>query len=216
MYARKVNDQELNFSVSGMLWRRSLIMIDRETKSLWSHLLGKAMDGTLKGTTLETLPGVITTWKAWKEAQPKTSVLVMSRTAREFVKEFHEQPGRFVLGLRLLHRAKAYPFEALIAQPVINDTFGEDAVLLVYDPDGTGGRAFDRRVKVKNEDRTLQFERGKGKLTDRETRSVWSEEGRCVEGVLKGIELRELPAIPSFAKAWKQFYPETEIYKLPK
>ena len=48
MYARKTKERTLTFGVSGMLWNRSLVMYDRETKSLWSHMLGEAMQGRLK------------------------------------------------------------------------------------------------------------------------------------------------------------------------
>ena len=47
MYASQVEEQTLTFAVSGMLWKRSLVMVDSETKTLWSHLLGKAMRGKL-------------------------------------------------------------------------------------------------------------------------------------------------------------------------
>ena len=53
MYATKVEDKRLTFFVSGMLWQRSLVMQDKETGSLWSHILGEAMRGSLKGTSLE-------------------------------------------------------------------------------------------------------------------------------------------------------------------
>ena len=42
-----------------MLWNRSLVMYDVETKSNWSHILGRAMDGEMKGTRLEMLPSEI-------------------------------------------------------------------------------------------------------------------------------------------------------------
>ena len=45
MYARKVDNRTLTFGVSGLLVRNSLVMYDRETGSLWSHLSGKALDG---------------------------------------------------------------------------------------------------------------------------------------------------------------------------
>ena len=44
-----VKDRKLTLCVSGKLWNRSLIMMDKETDSLWSHLLGEAMAGPLEG-----------------------------------------------------------------------------------------------------------------------------------------------------------------------
>ncbi|MFT4638235.1 MAG: hypothetical protein ACI8T1_001554 [Verrucomicrobiales bacterium] len=209
MYARKVQGKELTFAVSGKLWNRSLVMVDNQTDSLWSHLLGKSMEGELKGTQLETLPGVIMTWKAWKEAHPKTSVLKMSRTADEFVKAFHESPGRFVLGVRSETAAKAYSFESLKAERVINDVFEKGPIIVLYDPEGTGGRVFSRSLDGK----TLTFRLAKDRIIDGETKSIWDLQGKCMEGPLKGKSLKEIPAIPSFTKAWAQFYPDGERYQ---
>ena len=56
MYARTVEERELTLQVSGMLWQRSLVMRDLETGTLWSHLMGKAMEGELKGTIRASCP----------------------------------------------------------------------------------------------------------------------------------------------------------------
>ena len=208
MYAREVKGKKLSFAVSGMLWNRSLVMIDKETESLWSHLLGESMRGELKGTMLETLPGTIMTWKAWKKAYPKTTVLALDRTAREFVKEFQEKPGRFVLGLRSIKSATAYPFEVLQEERVVNDAFEDEPVVVLFDRESTGGRAFSRRLEGK----TLTFVWTKGAVVDEETGSVWTLHGSCEKGVYNGKRLTEIPAIPSFTKAWSQFYPKSTVY----
>jgi len=46
IYARRVGDRTLTFIVSGKLWRDSLIMMDRETRTLWSHVAGEAIHGS--------------------------------------------------------------------------------------------------------------------------------------------------------------------------
>ena len=61
VYARRVGDRTLTFIVSGKLWRDSLIMIDRETETLWSHVTGEAIHGELKGKRLESMPVAYTT-----------------------------------------------------------------------------------------------------------------------------------------------------------
>ena len=72
MYARTVDSKTLTLTVSGMLWNRSLVMQDKETGSLWSHLLGRAMRGDLQGQRLDRLPGLMTDWKTWRELYPQT------------------------------------------------------------------------------------------------------------------------------------------------
>ena len=173
MYVREqpdLKDKKLTFAVSGKLWNRSLVMVDSETESLWSQLLGKAMEGDLKGTMLETFPSTMVDWKTWKTDHPDTTVLALSRTNRQFIREFHENVDRFVLGLRTLSVAKSYGFAALQKESVINDEFDDEPVMVVFRPDSAGGRAFIRKV----EGRTLQFEsEDQGKtLQDTETKSV--------------------------------------------
>ncbi len=213
MYVREHPDhpdhEKLTFTVSGKLWNRSLVMLDQETNSLWSHLLGRAMEGELKGTELETLPSTMVDWKTWKTDHPDTTVLALSRTHRDFVKEFHEAPNRFVLGLRTLTEARSYSFDILRQKPVVNDVFAEKPVVVVFRPDSAGGRAFDRRVEGK----TLTFQAAGDEMRDAETGSTWDlESGACTAGALQGKRLSEIPAIVSFRRAWEVFYPESESY----
>src|SRR3970282_2731228 len=64
-----------------MLWKDSLIMYDRQTRSLWSHVTGKAIKGPLQGTVLAVYPtSMQTTWAQWSRLHPKT--LVLSKRGR--------------------------------------------------------------------------------------------------------------------------------------
>ena len=53
----------------------ALVMYDRETDSLWSQFLGKAIAGPFKGTELEIIPSQLTNYGSWVEAHPDTKVL---------------------------------------------------------------------------------------------------------------------------------------------
>ncbi len=75
MHVRRIADRELTFIVSGKLWRNSLVMMDRETGSLWSHLTGECLEGELTGSRLEQIATVQTTWKDWSDAHPATRAL---------------------------------------------------------------------------------------------------------------------------------------------
>ena len=63
--------------------------------------------------------------------------------------------------------------------------------------------------------KTQQFERtDAGEIIDEETGSMWNPEtGRCVTDRLKDLQLKEISAIVSFAKAWKTFYPDGGYFK---
>ena len=57
----------------------ALVMFDFQTDSLWSQFTGEAVEGPLKGATLEFVPSQLITWGAWKELHPDT--LALEKTA---------------------------------------------------------------------------------------------------------------------------------------
>ena len=59
-----VDDRTLTFEVFGLL-QEVLIMIDRETGTLWTHLDGKAIQGPLEGKRMTMIPAPHMTWKEW-------------------------------------------------------------------------------------------------------------------------------------------------------
>ena len=213
MYAATVRDRPLTFQVSGMLWNRSLVMRDRETGSLWSHILGESMRGELMGEKLKIIPCVVTNWLSWKADHPETTVLALDRTARQFRTEFQQKPGAFVLGLAVLGKTQAYPFDILKQHPVLSDTFADLPVLITFDEKSTAARMFKRTLG----DQTLEFlVATDGSLTDKKTNSTWNPAtGRCTDGKLKDSELTPVPAIISFRKAWNTFHPDSETYQAP-
>ena len=52
MYARRVGDRELTFDFAEGLLKNNLLVVDRETDSVWSQLHGKAVIGPLEGQPL--------------------------------------------------------------------------------------------------------------------------------------------------------------------
>ena len=156
MYSREINGEEYTFGVSGKLIMNVLVMYDRQTNTLWSQLLGEAVEGPLIGTQLEFLPSWQTTWQDWKTQHPNTLALrkgfssgrepyagyfnssaagVIGETTRDdrlYVKEF-------VIGVEYQNDPVAYPFSVLNDEPVINDIVGGEPVLVTFDPDTASG-----------------------------------------------------------------------------
>jgi len=185
-------------------------MTDAETKSHWSHILGEAMSGSLRGAQLEALPAVMTDWDRWRRDHPNTTVLNMPRTAQEFRRDFYKDPARFVLGMAGGGKARAWPFDWLVNQPVVNDHFDGEPILLAFDKPTGGGYSYSRRL----DEETLEFGLDDGKLVDKQTRSRWDpSSGRAVEGPLAGKQLRPVVAIISFRQAWEAFHPESAYWK---
>jgi hypothetical protein len=73
-----VGDKELTFDFAEGLLKDNLLIVDRETGSVWSQLHGKAVIGPMEGTPLETIPTMQTTWKFWRERHPDTKVMVFA------------------------------------------------------------------------------------------------------------------------------------------
>lgn len=77
MYARRLGNKDLTFDFAEGLLRNNLLIVDRETNSVWSQLEGAAVSGSMKGTPLWVVPSLQTTWKFWRENHPDTRVVVV-------------------------------------------------------------------------------------------------------------------------------------------
>ena len=229
MYSREIGGQETTFGVSGKLIRNVLVMYDRRTESLWSQLLGEAVEGELKGTKLEYFPSVMTTWEEWKTLYPGTVALVKGYSGSadpydsyyasdragvigETFQDDRLQTKQFVVGVARGDEAVAYPFSVLSLEPAVNDEVGGTPVLVVFGADEVTGVVFGREVQGQ----TLTFSLSDPEsltLTDAETGSTWEGlTGRATDGPLAGERLTRLKSTSSFWFGWKDFYPETRVY----
>ncbi len=190
-----------------MLWNRSLVMYDKETGSLWSHILGECMQGELKGTQLEQVVSVMTDWKTWRRDYPGTTVVWISFTSKDYRRNFYQWPERFVLGIADAGKAKAWSFDALMKAPATNDEWQANAVLVTFDEPSMTARLFSRKLN----DRVLTFRFVDGRLIDAGTKTTWNPvTGVAINGRLAGEQLKPLPAIVSYKRTWKTFHPKSE------
>ena len=196
-----------------MLWNRSLVMMDQETGGLWSHLLGRCMRGPLKGTELKPINSVLTTWTDWKTTHPGTDVMLWPQGGQyQFDSAYYRKVGlnRFVAGITIGGRARAYPFDALDEQPIVNDSAGKRTWVVAFDPQTGSIRRYDRRL----DDQILEFQQDDQGVVDTQTGSHWDmRRGVAIEGALKGKFLTSQVIIPSFRAAWETFYPDSEYWK---
>ena len=106
---------------------------------------------------------------------------------------------------------KAFPFSELRIARVVNDRVGGVPVLVVHQPSSDTTTAFEARAKGK----MLHFQAvdaDASSLTDLETHSAWNAYGLCVEGRLKGTQLKTLILMPEFWFAWSEFHPQTKVF----
>ena len=188
-------------------------MRDLETESLWSHILGRCMEGDLAGETLSFLPGTVTTWSDWRERYPDSTVLDLSRTAFDFKRLAFSDPTHFVIGIKVGLQIKAYTYAYLSQHPIVQESVAGTPILVAFDPESTRAYVYDRSLDggvVQFEDRYVD-----GYLRDQQTGGHWDPwSGRAVKGDHEGRELSAEYGIISYRRAWTQFYPDSAIVDL--
>ena len=230
MYARDLNGKTLTFGVSGKLIRNSLVMFDRETGTLWSHLTGEALQGPLVGQKLEQVLSEQTTWGRWRAKHPQTQMLKVDAidlrgdpyqsyyaSSDAGVIGRKRTDGRLpikekVIGVRLGGEVKAYSFTALARDRVVDDTVGGVPLVVVFDGRSQSGAVYRRDPGG----RPLTFAPAPSSLSivDTETGSTWDGlSGKATVGADVGIQLDQVPITYSFWFGWVDFYPNTEVYK---
>jgi hypothetical protein len=74
-FDRRAAGRVLDFGTSGKLYNSDLVMYDRQTRSLWPQIEGRAVAGVLTGTELRRYPVLTVRWDAWRAANPAGWVL---------------------------------------------------------------------------------------------------------------------------------------------
>ncbi|MCE2395090.1 DUF3179 domain-containing protein [Candidatus Poribacteria bacterium] len=238
MYSRELDGKIYTFGVSGKLLRDALLMYDHQTRTLWSHITGAAVEGELKGKRLTMLAGTPRiTWKDWKRNHPLTEVLSAANDFRRPGKQiqeiridnyamYHASPDagisgtqytdnrlmnkELVVGVRINESYRAYPFTAFKKQSIINDEVADEPVLAFHDLESNATAVFLRTV----DGETLTFKPAQGYFVkDIKTETTWNLiTGVATEGKLKGHTLKRLPAMNIYWFAWARYHPETTVY----
>ncbi len=155
IFLRKIHGEELTFDFGTGLKGDNLLIVDRETKSVWSQLQHQAISGEHKDDMISALPSIQTTWKAWRSSYPNTDVMVFPghQGYPYFYHDFRNPaPGLAVhdtselgLGLKIEGESRFYPFAALATHeiPVI-DVIKEKQVEIYFDPESITAWATDR------------------------------------------------------------------------
>ena len=165
VFSAQASDFGLKFGVSGLLYNSDVLLYDRNTGSLWSQIMSKAITGPLKGMTLLAVPASHTTWRQWRQRHPTTIVLstdtgfrrnyrqspyleyARSRSLLFPVKERDERYRNkaLVLGVRLGTTIRAYPFDELRKNGAgsFEDVIGGRQVTIEWSDDDDFARVLD-------------------------------------------------------------------------
>ena len=225
---REVAGEETVFTVSGKLFRSNLVLTDRQTGSLWSQVLARAIRGPATGDRLTLVPSTLATWGDWRERHPDTEVLLpppASGTAGHIPGRVRADSGHvgvgdvglafdddrlprtaYVVGVAAGDAARAYPQAQVAGAGVVNDCVGGLPVVVA---NRTVPYAYDRRVAGE----PRWFERvGSNRL--RAAGTIWSiTSGRAVAGRHAGSRLRRAAgSARMYWFAWLDFHPTTTVY----
>jgi hypothetical protein len=213
------------FGSSGFLYRSNKLMFDRETDTLWNQFTGKPVAGKLVGADIElkVRPVAITSWAKWLARHPETTVLSLDTgfdrdytPGKPYASYFDSPdlmfPARvndtrlaakdYVFALRMGDAEKAWALDLFEDTPVLNDTIGGRAVVLVGDPDSRTVRAYETGgnnfTAHNNNAETLVSQGNDWRITEAE----------LISG--SGETLARLPGHIAYWFAWQNFRPGAE------
>lgn len=204
---------------------------DEDTKSWWRQVNGEAIAGPLSGQRLAELPSAQMRLGAWIRENPGTLILQPDSV---FSKQYADLKGfdsgtikgslekrdssswkfkSWIVGISYLEHARAYDWNELVAEKVINDSLPGLPLLIVIENDGATFHVMDRRINGQ----TVSFSwyANAKLLRDDQTHSSWSWTGHCLDGTFRGAELKPIQAYQEFWHSWQSFHPLTTQYNVP-
>ena len=228
IYSPYINGKLENFRLVGMDHFNAMFE-DATTKSWWQQATGRAIAGPLKGQSLREIPSRQASLASWLRTHPNSTIMQPDSNFKEDyddlakfdkgnVKSHLEKRDSaswkmksWIIGLKADGLEKAYDWNELLKTYIIQDSIGNIPVLLVLENDTSSFYAYNRNLRGQ----TLFFTFNKllFQLTDTNTHSSWDMNGVCLSGFLKDSRLTGLPAYQEFWHSWKQFHPNTKLYK---
>lgn len=187
-----VNGKRTEFGVSGLLYNSDVLLYDRTTNSLWSQILGKAINGRLKGQELEAIVTQRTSLGAWKKLHPETLVLT---TNTGFIRDYQQSPyGSYDLDNRTIF-------------PVANsdNTFHKKEWVIGFENNGVYKAYSIKRLANLPEQKLVD------KVGGEVFSLTWDKQGENLR--IKNVAGKEMVGLQMFWFAWSAFHPETEIFK---
>ncbi len=225
-----VNGQPLSFDVT-TVWRRNMIMRDRQTGTFWQHATGEALRGPLAGQRLEVLGGTQSTWAGWRDDYPESILstapdapagLMPKQVLSWMLKNIPSQAktagftplGQLldahaeVAGLTAAGAARAYPLDLLRREHQVNDSLGGQPFCLFFDPSSQQVRAFRRPEIVCG--RPELYLTG-STLTTSDGACRWDRSGRPLQA--NQPELERVRVERQWWLGWVEFHPGTSVYR---
>ena len=247
VFDRRNGAYVLDFGTTGLLRMSDLVMYDRQTESWWQQFSGKAIIGQMVGAELKRIPSAIVSFDTFSKGFPDGMVLNrdtghsrpygrnpyagydrIDQTPFLFDRQVDDRllPMERVLTVSFDKVTRAYPFELLKRDRVINDEIAGNSIVIF-----AGGELYstldasnivESRHLVEatawgripaGASKALNFEVKRGQIHDTQTGSQWNALGQAIMGEMKGTQLKVVESGVYFAFAWLAFHPDTEIYR---
>jgi hypothetical protein len=190
---------------------------DKTTGTWWRQANGEAIVGSRKGTMLAELPSLQVTLKQWLALHPRSLIMQGDPAfADEYAKDYAFERGTsrktltgtdtlswqnksWVVGLTVNHRSKAYDWNRLRRERLVNDEVGGVPIVLVLAADNASFFAFERP-----DAQTRFLLRGDSLIAPGR---AYALSGRGASGALKPLN-----ASQEFWHSWRTFQPGTQRY----
>lgn len=220
VYSPEVQGKADTFRLVGMDHFNAMFE-DSRTGTWWRQSTGEAVAGPLKGQSLTEIPSHQMSLATWIATTPNSLVMQYDPAYQEKydkLKLFDDgtiegklekrdsiswAPKSWVVGVKAGKQTKAFDWNQLLRDRVIQDSLANLPVLVVLEADNASFHAFDRRLDMAT--LSFQYLKNEALLWESNTQTRWNLRGECIEGSLKGRVLQELPSYQEFWHSWEYF-----------
>lgn len=231
MWSREVNGLTLSFRLAGIN-NQNFLMRDDQTGTFWQQISGLAISGPLKGAQLQLIHSDELNLATWRAEEPQGTVMrdVPEFTAKYANKNWDERMGKqpvvisfaekdiadrdIMLGIQAFGASRAFPYELVLREKLLQDRVGAEPILLLTGSDGASVRAFRRPGGV-DFYRLNPPKPGGVLMMDAATGSEWNFKGCAVTGQRQGTCLEPVPMLKDYWFDWKNYNPRTTVYRTP-
>ena len=231
MWKAEVDGLRLKFHLAGIN-NQNFLMRDEQTGTYWQQISGAAVSGPLAGKHLTLVPSDELTWALWKTEKPDGTVLndlveyVHGYARKDWDVRMAKAPTVLtypedgmkqrdvMLGIQAFGVSRAFPYETVLREKLIQDRVGSEPVILVVGPDDQSVRVFQRRIPALPQ--IPEFYRIAQKdalFMDDATGSNWNFQGCAISGKLQGTCLPRVEVIKDYWFDWRHYNPATTVYR---
>jgi Protein of unknown function (DUF3179) len=193
---------------------------DTTTKSWWQQATGTAIAGTLKGQQLPEVFSQQMTLKQWLLLHPNTFIMQADSTFKDEYADMDtydlgKNRGKlttsdslswnrksWIIGIELNGKSKAYDWNRLVKERIVNDFIGTQPILLAIAADNKSFVAYERFSPI-------------SLFSIQNDTLILDNQHYTLNGQLVGddkLPLKPIKAYQEFWHSWLNFHPKTEKY----